>query len=270
VYWTKVYQLPESSRVARGRALVNLLNLKPDEKLTAILPLRSSGDKNGADDLIIAGYVVMATALGVIKKVELADFMKSRRTNGIIACTLRENDSLIGVGFSAGTDHILIATREGIAIRFEENDVRAMGRNAAGVRSISLSDSDRVVAMALIKDGKDQEGTTLMTVCENGYGKRTQSSEYRVQGRGGKGVIDIITEDRNGPVVGAFLVNEQSETMIITSGGKVIRFLVNGLSIIGRNRKGVRVIGLDEGEKVMAVAHRAEGDGELEETPSAV
>ncbi len=257
VYWTKVYQLPESGRVARGRALVNLLNLKPDEKLAAILPLKPGLDPTG--------FVVMATALGVIKKVDLADFMKSRRTNGIIACTLRDNDELIGVGFSSGTDHILIATRDGMSIRFEEGEVRAMGRNAAGVKSISLTDADQVVAMALLKEGKDVQDSTLMTVCENGYGKRTHSEEYRVQGRGGKGIIDIVTEERNGPVVGAFLVNEQSETMIITSGGKVIRFLVKDLSIIGRNTKGVRVINLDEGEKVMAVAHRAESEDDMEE-----
>jgi DNA gyrase subunit A len=252
VYWTKVYQIPESGRVARGRALVNLLNLKPQEKLAAILPLKPGLDPSG--------YVVMATALGVIKKVDLADFMKSRRTNGIIACTLRDNDTLIGVGFSSGNDHVLIATKEGMSIRFEEGEVRAMGRNAAGVRSINLSDADQVVAMTLLKDGKDIDGATLMTVCENGYGKRTASSEYRIQGRGGKGIIDIVTEDRNGPVVGAFMVNDLSETMIITSGGKVIRFLVKDLSIIGRNTKGVRVINLDDGEKVVAVAHRVESD----------
>lgn len=270
MYWLKVYEIPEAGRAARGRALVNLLNLKDGEEgITAILPVRKLDENK---------FVVMATRQGVIKKVELQDFTKSRR-NGIIACTLKENDSLIGVAISNGSDDVLLGTKDGMSIRFSEDEVRAMGRGAAGVRGIRLEGVDEVVGMTIVpqsersaEDGsaaKDEgmlgdaaSGHTLLTVCINGYGKRTAISDYRVQGRGGKGIIDIQTDERNGSVVTVCGVSDESEMMLITSSGKIIRFKAKDLSVIGRNTKGVRLIDLEGEEKVVAVAHLAEAQEE--------
>ncbi|NDC37122.1 MAG: DNA gyrase subunit A [Proteobacteria bacterium] len=275
MYWLKVYEIPEAGRAARGRALVNLLNLKDGEEgITAILPVRKLDENK---------FVVMATRQGVIKKVELQDFTKSRR-NGIIACTLKENDSLIGVGISNGSDDVLLGTKDGMSIRFSEDEVRAMGRGAAGVRGIRLEGADEVVGMTIVpqavpstgvlETGRSPEaggaaseteaGRTLLTVCVNGYGKRTAISDYRVQGRGGKGIIDIQTDERNGSVVTVCGVSDESEMMLITSSGKIIRFKAKDLSIIGRNTKGVRLIDLEGDEKVVAVAHLAEEEGQAE------
>ena len=274
MYWLKVYEIPEAGRAARGRALVNLLNMKDGEEgITAILPVRKLDENK---------FVVMATKLGVIKKVELQDFTKSRR-NGIIACTLKDDDSLIGVGISNGSDDVLLGTKEGMSIRFTEEDVRAMGRGAAGVRGIRLEGADEVIGMTIVPQseraaGVTQEGSiavdsvavdsgtggvsgrTLLTVCVNGYGKRTAIADYRLQGRGGKGIIDIQTDERNGAVVTVCGVTDASELMLITSSGKIIRFKAKDLSVIGRNTKGVRLIDLEGDEKVVAVAHLAESE----------
>ncbi len=267
MYWLKVYEVPEAGRAARGRALVNLLNLKDAaEGITAILPVRTIDENK---------FVVMATKQGVIKKVELQDFTKSRR-NGIIACTLKENDSLIGVGISSGSDDVLLGTKDGMSIRFNEDEVRAMGRGAAGVRGIRLEGADEVVGMSIVPRGVEASGEateateapasdggrTLLTVCVNGYGKRTAISDYRIQGRGGKGIIDIQTDERNGSVVTVCGVSDESQLMLITSSGKIIRFKAKDLSIIGRNTKGVRLIDLEGEEKVLAVAHLAEKEEE--------
>lgn len=263
LYSLKVYQIPEGNRTARGRALVNLLQLKPEEKIAAILPVREFAENR---------FVVMATAQGVIKKVELMEFANVRRS-GIWACTLRENDMLIGAEISAGTDEIILATRNGIAIRFPENQVRAMGRTAAGVRGISLEEGDRVVGMAVFAAASNgataQEGEAgpshlILTVCENGYGKRSRLSDYRAQNRGGKGLIDIKTGDRNGEVVGICIVDDESELMLITSSGTIIRLRARGISVIGRNTKGVRLIDMAEGEKVVDIAHLREDEREEE------
>jgi len=249
LYWQKVYEVPEAGRAARGRALVNLLNLKPEEKITAILPVREfTPDK----------FVVMVTKHGVTKKVELMEFSNARRS-GIIACTLRENDQLMGATISSGKDHIILATKTGMAIRFPEEQIRAMGRSAAGVRGINLDDGDEVVGMAVVsatsadvsESGKE---LTILTVCENGYGKRSAIADYRAQNRGGKGLIDIKADERNGSVVGISIVDDSSELMLIASSGLVIRFKAKDLSVIGRNTKGVRLINLDSPEKVVAVA----------------
>lgn len=250
LYWIKVYEIPESGRTAKGRALINLLNLKPEERLSAILPVKEySSDK----------YVLMSTAQGYIKKVELNEFARSRKS-GIVACTLNEGDSLVGVAISGGQDEVVIATKTGMSIRFSEEDVRAMGRTARGVTGISLEEDDAVVSMTVvardsIKPEGETSGATLMTVSENGYGKRTAIEDYRTQGRAGKGVIDIKTDGRNGSVVAAFIVDDESSVMIVTSGGKIIKMECKPLSIIGRNTMGVRLVDLDEGEKVVAVCH---------------
>ena len=253
VFWQKVYQIPEVSRAARGRALVNLLNLKPDETMTAILPIREYVENK---------YILMATRSGVVKKVDLMEFSRSR-PSGLVACTLKEGDALIGVAVTGGKDDVILATRSGMAIRFNEDDVRAMGRTATGVRGIRFEESDAVVSMTVIPEQlseTDASRLTLLTVCENGYGKRTSVIEYRIQGRGGKGTIDIQTEDRNGPVVSVELTGDNNGLMLITSSGKIIRIISQAVSVIGRNTKGVRLINLDEGEKVVGVARLEEQD----------
>jgi DNA gyrase subunit A len=253
VFWQKVYQIPEVGRAARGRALVNLLNLRPDETMTAILPIREFVENN---------YILMATRSGVVKKVDLMEFSRSR-PSGLVACTLKEGDALIGVAVTGGKDDIILATKSGMAIRFNEDDVRAMGRTATGVRGIRFDESDAVVSMTVIPaqlSETDASRLTLLTVCENGYGKRTVVTEYRTQSRGGKGLIDIQTEDRNGPVVSVELTGDNNGLMLITSSGKIIRIISQAVSVIGRNTKGVRLINLDEGEKVVGVARLEEQD----------
>ena len=252
LYWKKVWEAPEASRAARGRALVNLLNLKEgEEQITAILPLKEFAENR---------FVVMCTKNGTIKKTSLMEFSRERRA-GVFACSLDEGDSLVSVGISSGSDDIILGTTDGMAIRFSEEDVRPMGRNARGVRGIKLDGDNKVVSMTIVASngGNKDEGRvgsdgTLLTVCENGYGKRTLLSEYRIQGRAGSGLIDIRTEGRNGPVVGLCAVANDSQLMLITSGGQVIRTFASGISVIGRNTQGVRLINLAEGEKVVAVA----------------
>lgn len=262
LYWLKVHQVPEAGRAARGRALINLLPFQEGEKVTAILPVKEYTQNRS---------VLMATKQGVVKKTELMEFSRARK-GGIIACSLDEGDELVGIALSFGKDEVILATRTGMAIRFSEEDVRAVGRGARGVRGISLDPEDFVVGMSVVADQND-EGTasggaridklgTLITVCENGYGKRTALEDYRAQGRAGKGVIDIKADERNGPVVGIGAVHEDSELMIITSSGKIIRIEASGISIIGRNTKGVRLINLEEGEKVVAVTPFMESEEE--------
>ncbi len=262
LYWMKVYQVPESGRTARGRALVNLLQMREDEGITAILPVKNFQPGH---------YIVMASKEGFIKKTELTEFSRPRK-GGIIACTLNEGDTLIGVGITHGSDDIILATESGMAIRFSEEDVRQMGRSARGVIGVRVEGGDRAVGMAIVSRADDpgdstsrvnQHGT-FFTVCENGYGKRTSLEEYRVQGRGGKGVIDIQTTDRNGKVAGVCAVTEDWQLMIITSSGKIIRFNVADTSVIGRNTKGVRLINLDENESVAAVARFRDSENTLE------
>jgi DNA gyrase subunit A len=252
LYWQKVHEIPEAGRAARGRAIVNLLNLRDDEIMTAILPVREF--KEGQN-------VFMATKLGVVKKVDLMEFSNPRK-GGILACSLDDNDSLIGVGATSGNDGALLATHSGMAIKFSETDVRAMGRTARGVRGINLDKDDFVVSMTVVPKDGSLENATLLTVSENGFGKRTKLEEYREQSRGGKGVIDIQTEGRNGPVIGVCATNDDSEFMIITSSGKVIRIQAKDISVIGRNTMGVRLINLDEGEKVSSIAPLIEKETE--------
>ena len=258
LYWMKVYEIPESGRTARGRAIVNLLSLREGETLTAILPVK---------EFVENQFVFMATKKGVIKKMELMEFSRARKS-GIMACSLDDGDILIGVGITSGQDEIILATKSGMAIRFSEDDVRAMGRGARGVKGITLEGDDNVVSMAVvpksIEGASVEQGasatSTLLTVCECGYGKRTALEDYRVQNRGGKGLIDIQTDERNGSVVSASTVSETTELMLITTSGKIIRFKASGLSIIGRNTKGVRLIDLEEGEKVVAEAPIVESE----------
>jgi DNA gyrase subunit A len=266
MYWLKVYNIPESGRTTRGRALVNLIEMKEDEKLCAILPVREINQEH---------FVVMATERGVIKKTGLEEFCRSRR-NGIMACTLDEGDIMIGAAITNGKEDILLATRDGMAIRFMEDQVRAMGRAARGVTGIRFEGDDKVVGMTIVSshqpenadEAQPSEELTLLTVCENGFGKRTLVSEYRSQNRGGKGLIDIQTDGRNGPVVQTLAVTNSTGLMLITSGGKIIRTGADNVSVIGRNTRGVKLIDLDEGEKVVAVAPAPRDDSSSEEAPA--
>lgn len=253
VYGLKVYEIPAAGRTARGRALVNILDLKPEENVTTILPVR---------EFVENRYLLMATRKGVVKKVNLMDFSRPRRS-GLIACRLDEGDTLIGVVPCGEGDDILLATRSGMSIRFSESDARQMGREARGVMGIRLEGDDEVVGAAAVTDGE----LSLLTVCEHGYGKRTKVADYRPQNRGGKGLIDIQCAGRNGPVVGVATVTDDSGLMLITSSGKIIRFQASDLSLIGRNTKGVRLIDLAEGEKVVALAHLAEQEDDSQTGP---
>lgn len=239
VFWLKVHEIPVAGRTAKGRPLVNLIKMKEDEKLCAILPVRKFEDGN---------FIVMVTKNGIIKKTELQAF-SNPRPSGLIAINFAEGDRLVGARLTSGQDEILICAESGKAIRFPESDVRAMGRSARGVKGIELVGDDSVVSVDLM-DPKSQ----LLSVCKLGYGKRTDADEYRTQSRGGKGIITIKTTERNGPVVSALQVRDHDEVMIMTSRGKLIRMKVNEISVIGRNTQGMRLISLDTGEHVSSVA----------------
>jgi DNA gyrase subunit A len=245
VHWLKVHELPQVGRAARGKALVNLLQLGEGERIQALLPVRRFDER---------GYVLLCTRKGVIKKTDLDAYANPRR-GGIIAINLEDGDEVIAARRTMGSQEVLIATRTGKSIRFPETQVRPMGRAATGVRGILLSESDEVVGMEILSPG-----ATILTVTANGYGKRTPLDDYRKQNRGGQGVITIRTSDRNGPVIGVAQVTDPDEVMLITNGGKVLRCRVSGISTMGRVTQGVRLMELSEGERLVAMARLAEGD----------
>ena len=239
VYWLKVYSIPDASRQSRGKAIINLIEVDSDENITAQIPVKVF--KNDQ-------YLIMATGCGVVKKTVLSAFSNPRRS-GIIAITLDEGDELKIVKLTDGYKDIIIGSRYGKAIRFSEADVRATGRGARGVRGIRLIGDDYVVGMDIVRDD-----ATLLTVTENGFGKRTQFGEYRKMNRGGQGVITIISSIRNGLVVDVKAINEADELMATTSGGIIIRVPVSDIRIQGRNTQGVKIMNVKNKDKVMAVA----------------
>jgi len=239
VYWLKVFMIPEMDRTAKGRALVNLLELREGEKITGMLPIRRFDE---------ASYLLMATADGTVKKTALDAFGR-RGSGGIIAIDLAEGDRLIGVRKTSSREHVVLGTCNGRAIRFDEQDVRPVGRTAAGVRGIRLRGDDKVVDMAVVR-----EDATLLTVCANGYGKRTEFSHYPPHRRGGGGVLNIQTTDRNGPVVAMREVSQEEELILITERGRTVRIPVGSVSCVGRNTKGVKLITPEEGDRVSGVA----------------
>jgi DNA gyrase subunit A len=246
VYWLKVYDLPMATRTAGGRAIVNLLQLGEGEKITGLVPVREFREDE---------CLMMVTHRGTVKKTELTAF-KRPLGRGIIALGLDEGDHLIGVARTKGGDQVVLSTRQGMAIRFDESDVRAMGRPAYGVKGISLDADDEVVGM-IVANG-DDDPASLLTVCANGFGKRTALTEYRSQNRGGKGLIDIKTSDRNGPVVAIAKVTDADEVMLTTTGGILIRMPVASTRPIGRNTQGVRLIKVEEGDAVSSLARLPE------------
>lgn len=288
LHWLKVYQLPEAARTARGRAIVNILQLGDEERVSAIVPVRRFEEGK---------HLLLVTKRGVVKRLDLMDVSNVRR-GGIKATELDEGDQLVAVRLTDGLNDCILCTKTGMSIRFFEDDVRVMGRAARGVRGVMLSEGDEVVGVTIVPhvsaspevevvehvqveevgdavvesvvdsvvDSVGSNEITLLTVCENGYGKRTLVSSYRTQSRGGKGIIDIKTTERNGMVVASSPVTGNDHVMLITTAGKVIRLSASNISCIGRNTMGVGLINLEEGERVVAVARLAEAVGdEIEE-----
>ncbi|GBD95415.1 MAG TPA: DNA gyrase subunit A [Nitrospirae bacterium] len=243
LYWLKVYQIPEMGRAARGRAIVNLLQISPKERLSAVFPIKEF--KEGLS-------LFMATKKGIVKKTALSAYSNPRST-GINAIKIDTEDELIGVRLTDGQKDITLSTRNGLSIRFNEQDVREVGRVARGVIGIRLKGDDEVVSVGIV-----EEDTTLLTITEKGYGKRTRAKEYRIQGRGGKGIFTIKVTKKNGKVVGVLRVTDDDEIIIIASSGKLIRLRASNISIIGRATQGVRLIDLAKNDKVVSIARVAE------------
>jgi len=237
VYWLKVYQLPIASRASRGKPFVNLLPLEQGEKINAMLPIREFSDNK---------FIFMATSAGTVKKTPVSEFER-QRASGKIAIDLHEGDTLVGVAVTDGQQNVLLFSSTGKAVCFNETDVRSMGRTASGVRGIRLKEGERVISLIVSTEG------TVLNITENGYGKRTKLEEFTCHKRGGQGLIAIQTSERNGNVVGAVLVNDNDEIMLITDGGTLVRTRVDGISVVGRNTQGVTIIRLDKQEKVIGV-----------------
>jgi DNA gyrase subunit A len=252
VYALKGYEIPEGNRTSRGKAIVNLLQVK-DETVTSVLAIESFAEAKGKE-----AFIVMCTRKGNIKKTPIADFANIRRS-GINAIGLEDGDILTSVAHTDGKYEIIIGTKEGMSIRFSESDVRSMGRGAMGVRGIRLDKNDTVIGMEV---AEPKTKKTLLTVCENGYGKRTDLDEYRHQGRGGSGVITIKATDRNGAVVGIYLVENKDHLMVMTEKGKIIRMSCKDLRVISRNTQGVRLVRLEEGDKIASVEPVVDDGGE--------
>jgi DNA gyrase subunit A len=239
VYWRKVYDIPQAGRTSRGKAVINLLNLAPDEKLTTVMAVAAFEPGN---------HILMTTRNGLVKKTDLMAFSRPR-LGGIIAITLLTGDELIEARLTDGTYNVFLVSAMGKSIRFHEAEVRPSGRTSQGVRGMRLTKGDCIVGMAVLSHGQ-----TLFTLTENGYGKRTSVDEYPIQKRGGKGVITIKTSERNGKVVALLLVEEDDNVMLMTDAGKLIRIPVNGVSVISRNTQGVKLIDTEEGEVVVGAA----------------
>ncbi|MDH5484304.1 MAG: DNA gyrase subunit A [Gammaproteobacteria bacterium] len=251
-YWIKVYQLPSASRGSRGKPLVNLLPLEADERINAVLPIREYDDEH---------FIFMATSSGTVKKTALSNF-SNQRAGGIIAVDLRGDDVLVDVALTDGSKDIMLFSTSGKAVRFSETDVRAMGRTAAGVRGIKLGEGFKVMSLIVVDDE-----ASILTATENGFGKRTPSSDYPCKGRGGQGVISIQTSERNGAVIGAVQVKDSDEIMMISNAGTLVRTSVEEMRLMGRNTQGVRLIRLSDDEKLVEIeqVEQLEGDEEDEE-----
>ncbi|MDO9542607.1 MAG: DNA gyrase C-terminal beta-propeller domain-containing protein [Kiritimatiellia bacterium] len=252
IYWEKVYEIPEAGRAARGKAIVNLLELKGDEQIAAMVTVRDFPENE---------FLVMATAKGIVKKTSLAEFKNPRR-DGIIAINIEEGDQLIGVKLTKGQNDIMLATRNGMSLRFSETELRDQGRDTIGVRGIKLSGDDVVETIAIVDD------KAIFFICtENGYGKRTSFEEYRDQHRAGKGIMAIRASDRNGKVVGAHAVMENDALMLITAQGQTIKIKVSDIRVISRVTQGVRLINLDKGDSLVSVTTVEPDEDELNGQP---
>lgn len=253
VHWRKVYEIPSGSRAARGKAIVNLLQLGKDEQLSAFLTV---------PEFVEGPRVILGTQRGTVKKTDLMAY-SNRRTNGLIAINLEEGDHLIGAGLVEDDQEVLVSTKSGKAIRFRESDARPMGRSAGGVRGISIDGDDEVVSLVVLSPE-----ATILTVSERGQGKRSDLEEYRLQSRGGKGIITMKVSDRTGGVVGVVQVDEADEVMLVTDRGRLIRMKVDEMRVIGRNTQGVKMLDVDDGERVVSLARLAEADVSSDEDAS--
>jgi DNA gyrase subunit A len=273
VYWLKVHEVPQAGRAARGKPIVNLVHLAQGEKVAAILPVarlpeppagseEGEGEERPEPQEAGGQYVFLATRRGLIKKTRLDAFSRPR-PSGIIALSIEEGDELIAARITDGTSHLLLSTAQGMAIHFEESEVRPMGRSAYGVKGITLEAGDEVVSAESLAPPRAGEpgAPTILTVTRNGYGKRTELSEYRVQSRGGKGIITIKTTERNGPVVAAAPVQDSEEVMLITNRGMLIRTRCKQISVIGRNTQGVRLIAVESKDELVAAMARVAETG---------
>jgi DNA gyrase subunit A len=269
-YVERVHEVPDMGRAAKGRSIANLLELKADEKIAALIRIVAKSGPNKEDiTWLQANHVFFATQKGTVKKTSLEDFANVRK-GGIIAIGIDQGDILIDVKLTSGRDEVVLITREGQSIRFSEEDVRVMGRPAAGVRGINLEKTDAVVALAVVV-----ADATLLVAGENGIGKRTDFSEYRQQSRGGKGIITMKTTERTGGVVGALTVKDADEIMLITATGQMVRTRVSDIREAGRNTQGVKLIELEASDKLQAIApviseekEEPNGDGAVQDTPA--
>jgi DNA gyrase subunit A len=251
LYWLKVFEVPQGGSTARGKPMVNVFPLEEGEKVTAVVPVKEFDENH---------FVFMATSQGTVKKTPLADFSRPR-PSGIIAVNLDEGDFLVGAALTDGNTDVMLFSSEGKAIRFHEEDVRPMGRQATGVRGMRLPEGgrERVVSMLAARD----ERQSVLTATENGYGKRTAIAEYTKHGRGGLGMIAIQASERNGALVGAVLVDDNDEVMLISTGGVLIRTAVTQIREMGRSTQGVTLIALGEGEKLAGVERIVERDEDV-------
>ena len=248
VYWVKVHEIPQGSRTARGKALVNLLPLREGERISAFLPVREFKEDN---------FLVFATRKGLVKKTELMAYANPRR-DGIIALALEEDDEVIGVRLTDGQQEVLLSTKSGQAIRFSEEEVRPTGRGTYGVKGITIDEKDAVVSLETIN-----KEATLLTVSARGYGKRSHVDDYRIQSRGGKGVITMRTTDKTGEVVSMRQVKDDDHLMLVTDTGRIIRLRMAELRVIGRNTQGVRLLNTGPEERVVSLALLAEKEDEV-------
>jgi DNA gyrase subunit A len=250
VYWKRVFELPQAGRGSRGKPMVNLLPLEEGEKINAILPIKQFDDDH---------FVFMATSQGTVKKTPLSAFSRPR-ASGIIAVSLDTDDRLVGVALTDGKREVIVSSSGGKSIRFNEEEVRPMGREATGVRGIKLAEGQQLISLIVVDDG------LILTASANGYGKLTPLEDFPQHGRGGQGVIALQTTERNGEMVAALQVNSDHELMMISSTGTLVRTPVSEISVVGRNTQGVRLIRLGEGERLTGI-ERIESLGEVAGAP---
>jgi DNA gyrase subunit A len=245
-YWLKVYQIPEGTRASKGRAIQNILNIEPDDKVLTFIKVKTLADK----EFINNNFIILATKKGIIKKTTLEAYSRPRQ-NGVNAITIKEGDRLLEARLTNGESEIILAVRSGKAIRFNENKVRAIGRTASGVRGVTLRDEkDEVIGMVCVNNGNED----ILVISENGYGKRSKISDYRITNRGGKGVKTINITEKTGNLIAIKSVSNDNDLMIITQNGLTIRLTVNSISVLGRATQGVRVINLKGDDRIASVA----------------
>jgi DNA gyrase subunit A len=256
-YWLKVYDVPEGSKNSKGRAIQNVINIEKDDKVMAYINVKNLNDT----EYINNNYMVLCTKRATIKKTRLAEYSRPR-SNGINAITIRDNDELLEAVLTNGNNEILMAAREGKAVRFNENDVRSIGRTGAGVRGMTISDDDEIVGMICAPD----ENAQVLVVSENGYGKRSNISDYRVTRRGAKGVKTLNITDKTGKLIAVKNVNDENDLMIINKSGLMIRMAVSELHVLGRATQGVRLIKLRANDSIAAVVCVGKSEEKLDES----